>query len=68
MADHMADYLIIYVDGADDLARSEIIECPDDKAAMEDVISRLNGRLAELWNGDRLVIRLAPPRDSLRPV
>jgi len=58
----MAQYRIVYVDAADDLETPpEIIECPDDRAAMETAILLIGGRLAEVWEGDRLVIRLAPP-------
>jgi hypothetical protein len=55
----MAQYRIVYITEADDLETPpEIIDCPDDKAAMENAILLIDGRLAELGEGDRLVIRL----------
>jgi hypothetical protein len=58
----MAQYRIVYIsDVGDPETPPEIIDCPDDKAAMENAILLIDGRLAEVWEGDRLVIRLAPP-------
>jgi hypothetical protein len=38
----------------------EIIECPDDKAAIEKAKQLLDGRTVEIWESSRLVARLAP--------
>jgi hypothetical protein len=58
----MAQYRIVYItEVGDPEAPPEIIECPDDRAAMEAAILLIGDRLAEVWEGDRLVIRLAPP-------
>jgi hypothetical protein len=61
----MAEYRIVYItDVGDSETPPEIIDCPDDKAAMENAILLIGDRLAEVWQGDRLVIRLAPPGSS----
>jgi hypothetical protein len=65
----MSQYRIVYITEVGDLdAPPEIIDCPDDKAAMETAIMMIGGRLAEVWEGARLVIKLAPPNDSLHTV
>jgi hypothetical protein len=57
----MAQYRIVYITDVGDLETPpEIIECLDDRAAMENAILLIGDRLAEVWEGDRLVIRLAP--------
>jgi hypothetical protein len=57
----VAQYRIVYITDVGDIETPpEIIDCQDDKAAMEIAMLQLNGRLAEVWEGDRLVIRLAP--------
>jgi hypothetical protein len=42
----------------------EVIECPDDGAAIETARQLLDGHVIELWNGSRRVISLAPTRPS----
>jgi hypothetical protein len=64
----MAEYRIVYITDVGDIETPpEIIECPDDRAAMENAILLIGDRLAEVWQGDRLVIRLAPPGSSAEP-
>jgi hypothetical protein len=61
----MAQYRIVYIpDLGDRETPPEIMECPDDRAAMETAIVMLGDRMAEVWEGDRLVIRLASPPGS----
>ena len=45
----------------------EVVECPDDKAAIERAKQLLDGRIIEVWNFDRCVTRLEPQR-ALTPV
>ena len=42
----------------------QVIECPDDEAAIEQARQLLNGRVIEVWHGSRRVISLAPTRPS----
>jgi hypothetical protein len=64
----MAQYRIVYITFVGDIETPpEIIECPDDRAAMESAILMTGDRLAEVWEGNRLVIRLAPPGSSDEP-
>jgi predicted dinucleotide-binding enzyme len=39
-----------------------IVECADDKEAMEQAVQLLDGHCIEVWDAGRLVIRLAPQR------
>jgi hypothetical protein len=38
----------------------EIVECPDDQTAIERAKQLLDGKVIEIWEGSRLVARLAP--------
>jgi hypothetical protein len=40
----------------------EIVECSDDHAAIEAAKARANGKVVEVWDLARVVIRLAPKR------
>ena len=40
----------------------KIVECADDKEAMEQAVQLLDGHCIEVWDAGRLVIRLAPQR------
>lgn len=43
---------------------SEVIECPDDGAAIEQARELLDGRAIEVWNRSRRVITLEPRQPS----
>jgi hypothetical protein len=59
----MAQYRVLFLDEHGRVAQApEVIECADDKAAIEKAIQLLEGRLVEVWQEGRLVIRLAPPQ------
>jgi hypothetical protein len=38
----------------------EVVDCPDDAAAIEKARQRLNHRIIEVWQVDRCVIRMHP--------
>jgi hypothetical protein len=40
----------------------EIVECQDDETAIEKANQLLDGSVIEIWDGTRLVARLAPDR------
>ena len=64
----MAEYRIVYITDVGDIETPpEIIECPDDRAAMENAILLIGDRPAEVWEGDRPVIRLSPRGSSDEP-
>jgi hypothetical protein len=57
----MANYRI-YVLDKDDHVREppQVVECPDDEAAVEKAAQLLNGRAIEIWDHSRRVVRLEP--------
>ena len=38
----------------------EVVECPDDKTAIETAAQLLNGQVVEVWDHSRRVVRLEP--------
>jgi hypothetical protein len=59
----MAQYRVLFLDEHGRIEQAPaVIECADDKAAIEQAIQLLDGRLVEVWQEGRLVIRLAPPQ------
>lgn len=59
----MANYRLYSLDGVDKVASADWIEADDDATAIEEVKKRMDGRDCELWQGPRLVARIAakPP-------
>jgi hypothetical protein len=51
-------YRLYCLDGVEKVASAEWIEAECDEAAIEAADEMRDGRACELWNGDRLVIRL----------
>jgi hypothetical protein len=57
----MADYRIYILDRDDHVREPpEVVECPDDEAAIEKAAQLLNGRAGEVWEHSRRVVRLEP--------
>lgn len=56
----------VYVLDAEGHVRAppEVIECPDDGAAIEHARQLLDGHAIEVWNFSRRIITLAPTRPS----
>lgn len=59
----MANYRF-YVLDKDDHVREppHVFECPDDEEAVEKASQLLNGRVIEVWDQSRRVVRLEPKR------
>ena len=57
----MATYRLYCLDGVGKVVSAKWIEAADDKAATEAAEAMSDGRMCELWNGERLVARLAAP-------
>jgi hypothetical protein len=46
------------------LGPPEVLECPDDRATIEQARQLLDGRVIEVWKSSRRIISLAPTRPS----
>ena len=57
----MATYRLYCLDGVEKVASAEWIEADSDEAAIEAAEDSRDGRLCELWQNSRLVVRLAGP-------
>lgn len=58
----MAGYRLYGLDGVDKVATGEWIEADDDQSAIEVAKTLMEGHDCELWQGRRLVARMATPR------
>jgi hypothetical protein len=57
----MPQYRIYEIDGTGHIAGPAVtVTCDDDHAALENALARLDGSLLEVWEGVRLLARLAP--------
>jgi hypothetical protein len=57
----MHDYRIFHIDKNGRIAGpATVVECPDDRAAVEQAQQYLDGRGVEVWKGARMVVRLDP--------
>ena len=54
----MGTYRLYCLDGVDRVASAEWIEADDDEAAIEAADDMRDGRSCELWQANRLVMRL----------
>ena len=55
----MGTYRLYSLDGVGKVASAEWIEAEDDGAAIEETANRRDDRACELWQGDRLIAKLA---------
>ncbi len=53
-----ADYKIFFLDGEGRIKKSKALPCGDDAAAIEEAHRLADGRVLELYDGCRLVLRL----------
>ena len=57
----MQEYRVFLIDQNGRIAEpAQILECADDKAAVEQARQYLDGRAVEVWNGARRVVHLDP--------
>jgi hypothetical protein len=54
----VVNYRLYRLDGAGKISNAEWIEAPDDEQASREAHERADGGLCELWDRDRLVLRL----------
>ena len=59
---NVATYRLYCLDGVDKVASAEWLEAEDDEAAIDAAEQAAGGRKCELWQGNRLVARLAESR------
>ena len=57
----MPTYRIYVLEKDDHIQRPPtVIDCPDDSAAIENAKELLDGRVIQVWDHDRLIVRLDP--------
>jgi hypothetical protein len=57
----VANYRFYVLDKGDHVREPpHVFECPDDEAAVEKAAQLLNGRVIEVWDHSRRVVRLEP--------
>jgi hypothetical protein len=60
----MRAYRFYFLDSAGHIARPPmIVECEDDRAAIESAKQFVDGKAIEVWDEGRIVVRLEPVHD-----